>query len=119
MLFTCRAIVLHTQPFVLPTYCTTLYLLYSVLHISAWNLCYPQEYTSLFDVHLCQRAHPCCTQGVYKSSSSDLICLKIMFDARMFGHSFLYFNNYFYINFNIASLSIHIPSEFTYSIRLL
>ena len=90
----------YAQTFVLPTNDPILYSLYSLLHVSALNLGHSQWASSLFDVHtvdvhVIQGAHPLCAQVVSKSWSSDLIYLKIMLDLQMFGHSLLYFNNYF------------------------
>ena len=49
-LFIFGTIILHTQTFVLPTYCTILHVLYSLQHVSTLNLCHPQGATYLFDL---------------------------------------------------------------------
>ena len=50
-LVTLQYIIVPTQKFVLPTYCTILYLLYSLLRVSALNLGHLQGAVSLFDVY--------------------------------------------------------------------
>jgi hypothetical protein len=50
-LVTLQYIIVPTQTFVLPIYCTILYLLYSLLRVSALNLGHLQGAASLFDVY--------------------------------------------------------------------
>jgi hypothetical protein len=41
----------NTDVYVLPTYYTILYFLYSLLHVSALNLSHPKEATNLLDIY--------------------------------------------------------------------
>jgi hypothetical protein len=62
-----------------------------LLSYSSYTVSYKQhEVRQWISSTVLLRAHPRWVNGISKSWSSDLICLKIMFDLQAFGHSLLF-----------------------------